>query len=234
MWRAQLEAVPQGWRFVAPDLRGFGPEAVSVPGATPPTMDDFADDVGGVMDALEIPEATIGGLSMGGYVALALCRRAPERFTGMILSDTRPQPDSTAAREGRREMIELARTGGAAAVAERMLPKLLGQTTQSSRPEVAAAVRAMIEAASVDAIEGALEAMMGRPDSTPELAKIGWPALVIVGAEDEITPPADAEAMDRAITRSRLVVIPEAGHLANLEAPAVFSAALADFLQSHL
>ncbi len=234
MWRPQLEQVPDGWRFIAPDLRGFGPDARPTPGGSAPTMDDFADDVAGLMDALEMPEATIGGLSMGGYVAFALCRRAPERFTGIILADTRPHADTPAAREARREMIALAEKEGSAAVAERMLPKLVGQTTTDSRPEVIAVIRRMIESAPVAAITGALAAMLGRPDSTPELSAIGWPALVLVGAEDEITPPAHAEGMQRALTRSRLVVIPEAGHLSSLEAPAMFSAALADFLQSHI
>ncbi|MEP6592366.1 MAG: alpha/beta fold hydrolase [Acidobacteriota bacterium] len=235
MWRPQLEQVPQGWRFIAPDLRGFGPNAAIAPGGSaPPTMDDFSDDVSGLMDALEIPEATIGGLSMGGYVAFALCRRAPERFTGIVLADTRPQADTAEGRDGRRKLIELVRTSGAGAVADQMLPKLLGETSQASRPEVVEEVRRMIESAPVEAIAGALEAMLGRPDSTPELATIGWPALIVVGAEDQVTPPADAEAMQRALTRSRLVVIPEAGHLSNLEAPEMFSAALADFLQSHI
>lgn len=254
MWRPQMDRVPPGWRFMAPDLRGFGPpvaqddrSAAAGPPAggaddragaadanAPVTIDDFAADVDAFLDAVEIPAAVIAGLSMGGYVALALVRRAPERFSGMVLADTRPQADTPEGRDGRRAMIELARTRGPAAVADQMLPKLLGSTTLASRPDVAARARQLIEAAPVPAIIGALEAMMGRPDSTDLLRTLSCSALVLVGAEDGLTPPADAEAMDRAIPRSRLVVLPEAGHLSNLEVPELFSAALGDFLQSNI
>lgn len=247
MWRPQLERVPQGWRFIAPDLGGFGPAARDAAAATndnaptttgraPLTIDDLAAGVEALMDVLEVPKAIIGGLSMGGYVAFALARRAPERFSGIVLADTKPQADTPEGREGRRAMIDLARTRGAAAVADQMLPKLLGPTTQASRPEVARTVRRMIEAAPVPAIVGALEAMMERPDSNAgdALARYSWPSLVLVGAEDTITPPADAEAMDRALPRSRLVVLPGAGHLSSVETPDLFSAALSDFLQSNI
>jgi 3-oxoadipate enol-lactonase len=234
MWRPQLEQAPQGWRLIAPDVRGFGPRSQIPAGARAPTMDDLAGDVDALLDALEISEAAIGGLSMGGYIAFALWRRTPERFNSLILADTKPTSDTPEGREGRRAMIELARTRGASAVADEMLPKLLGPTTRDSRPEVAAAVRRMIEAASVDALTGALEAMLGRPDSTEDLAGISCPSLVIVGAEDAITPPADAESMRVAIPRSRLVVLPAAGHLSSLETPESFSRVLTDFLQSNI
>jgi 3-oxoadipate enol-lactonase len=176
----------------------------------------------------------IGGLSMGGYIAFALARRAPDRFTGMVLADTKPQADTPEGREGRRKMIELVQAHGATAVADQMLPKLLGKTSHETRPQVAAALRTMIESAPVEAISGAIEAMLSRPDSTAGLSDISWPVLVMVGAEDAITPLADAEAMQTAITRSRLVVLPAAGHMSNLETPEMFSRALADFLQSNM
>ena len=234
MWRPQLEQVPDGWWMIAPDLRGFGPAAEIPSGGRPPTMDDFADDVDELMDALEISEAAVGGLSLGGYVTFALCRRAPSRFNAMILADTRPQADTPEGREARRKMIELVHARGASAVADEMLPKLLGSTTRNTRPQLVATVRQMIESASVDAIAGAIDAMLGRPDSTGDLPAIAWPTLVIVGAEDGITPLADAEAMQVGIARSRLVLLPEAGHLSNLETPDAFSRAVADFLQSNM
>ena len=115
-----------------------------------------------------------------------------------------------------------------------MLPNLLGQTTRDTRPEVEQQVRAMIESSSPAAITGALEAMLSRPDSTPDLAGFSWPALVLVGAEDTITPPDMAAAMQRQIPRSRLVTLPAAGHLSSLEDPQGFSKALEDFLQSNM
>ena len=234
MWRPQLERVPDGWRFVAPDLRGFGPAAAPGPEAAPATVDDFAGDLVVLLDRLHIDRAVIGGLSMGGYVTFALFRRSPERFSGIVLADTKSPADTPEGREGRRKMIELVRASGASAVADQMLPKLLGATSTTARPELQAQVRRMIESTSVPAIAGALEALSTRPDSTPDLARITYPALIVVGAEDVLTPVADAEAMDRRIARSSLVVLPGAGHLSNLESPDAFSKALADFLASSL
>jgi pimeloyl-ACP methyl ester carboxylesterase len=233
MWRPELERVPEGWHFIAPDLRGFGPEAPVRTTATP-TLDDMAADVGAFLDELEIDRAVIGGLSMGGYITFALFRHAPQRFTGVILADTRPQPDTPAGRDGRRTMIELAHSRGATAIADAMVPNLLGQTTKARRPALVSLVREMIEQQRVEGIVSALEAMIARPDSTPDLDRIAVPALVIVGSEDEVTPVTDAELMQNHIARSRLVVLPEAGHLSSLEAPDGFTLAVADFLASNL
>jgi pimeloyl-ACP methyl ester carboxylesterase len=234
MWRPELERVPEGWRFIAPDFRGFGPEPAPAAAETAPTLDVLAGDIAGMLDELQIDRAVIGGLSMGGYVTFALFRQAPQRFAGMILADTRPQPDTPEGREGRRKMIELAYARGAAGVADAMLPRLLGATTRTKRPALAPLVREMIEGQRVEGIVAALEAMMARPDSTPDLERIAVPALLIVGSEDELTPTSDAELMQNHIPRSRLVVLPEAGHLSSFEAPDGFTLALADFLASNL
>jgi len=230
LWRPQLEAVPQGWRFIAPDLRGFG-RSIPPSGGSGLTMDDYAADVLCLMDNLKIDDAVIGGLSMGGYVAFAMFRQAPRRFTGLVLADTRSQADTPQAHEMRVAQRELLRTGGPPALAEQSLPKLF---SQAAAPEVIGRTRAMIESAPAAAIDAAMVAMMTRPDSTPGLADINCGTLVVVGKGDEITPVADAEAMQRAIPRSTLCVIPGAGHLSSLEQPDVFSRALADFLVSPL
>ena len=232
MWRSQLERVPDGWRFIAPDLRGFGPGAEAP--AAPPTMDDYAADVGSLLDALEIERGVIGGLSMGGYVTFALFRRAPERFSAMVLADTRSQADTPEGRTARRTMSELVRASGVGAVADQMLPKLLGETSRRERPELAGVVRGLIEANTTSAVDGALHAMLTRPDSTPDLPRISIPALVICGEEDVLTPPADSEALHRAISRSQLVLLPGAGHLSALEDADGFSVALVNFLGSNL
>ncbi len=232
MWRPQLERVPDSARYLAPDLRGFGPGAEEPAG--PLTMEAFAADIVALLDALEIDRATIGGLSMGGYVTLAMFRAAPERFDAMILADTRPQADSEEGRDGRRKMLALVRAGGPGAVVEQMLPKLLGDTTRTERPEVGADVRRIATANSTAAVAAAIEAMMGRADSTDLLQRVSLPALVMVGEEDTLTPPSEAEAMQRLLPRSRLVTLAGAGHLSSLEAPDAFSSALGDFSSSNM
>ncbi len=232
MWRPQIERTPGGWRFIAPDLRGFGGRSG---GAHPaPSMDAFAGDLAALLDALEIDRAVIGGLSMGGYIAFALLRKSAERVGAVVLANTRAQADTAEGVAARRTMSELVRASGPRAVADQMLPKLLGSTSVRERPHLVNDVRAMIEVNGAEGIDGAIQAMMRRPDSTPMLKSISVPALVIAGEEDTIIPVSAAETLDREIPRSRLVVLPRAGHLSNLEAPDEFSLALADFLSSNL
>lgn len=228
LWRPQVDTAPAGWRLVARDLPGFGTSTA------PPTvsMDAMARGTLRLLDALHIEKAVIGGLSMGGYLTLALYRMAPERFSGMILADTRATADTEAQQDGRRKMLATVREHGPQAVADEMLPKLLGATSQRDRPELSATVREMIEGNSTPAIAGALEAMLGRPDSTPILSSIAVPTLVLCGDEDVLTPPADSEALHQGIPGSRLVMLPGAGHLSNLEVPEAFSGALREFLDS--
>jgi pimeloyl-ACP methyl ester carboxylesterase len=231
MWRPQLERVPDGWRYIAPDVRGFGPAPASLASFT---LDDAAADLAAFLDHLRLDRAVIGGLSMGGYIAMALFRRSPELFDGIVLADTRAEADTPEGLAGRRQMIELVRAKGPGAVADQMLPKLLSTAARAEHPELAASVRRMIEATSVDTIVAALEAMMARPDSTSDLSRVNCPALILVGADDEITPEASARAMEKCIERSRVVVLPSAGHLSNLESPDAFSRALSDFLASNM
>lgn len=226
LWRPQVERAPTGWRFATPDLPGFG----SSPAAPARTMDEMARSVLTSLDDQGIRRAVIGGLSMGGYVTLALYRLAPERFRGMVLADTRATADTEAQREGRRRMIATANEQGPPAIADEMLPKLLGETSHRSRPQLATRVREMIEGNSSEAIAGALEAMMGRPDSRPLLGGISVPALVICGDEDTLTPPSDSEALHASIGGSRLAMVRGAGHLSSLEAPDQFSSFLNSFL----
>ena len=228
LWGRQLAAAPPGWQVLAPDLPGFGAH----PGPPARTVDDMAASVLSALDARGIGRAVIGGLSMGGYVTLALYRKAPERFSGMVLADTRATADTPQQKEGRGKLIATVREQGPSAVAEEMLPKLLGSTTRREQPDLAREVRAMIEASSPEAIAAALEAMRARPDSTPLLPRIAVPTLILCGEEDVLTPPADAEALHQGIAGSRLRLLPGAGHLSNIEAPGEFNRELAAFLAS--
>lgn len=230
LWRPQLERVTRGWRFLAPDLRGFGP---GVPPLTA-SMDEMAADVEVFLDALEIEKALIGGLSMGGYVTMALYRRAPSRFTGMVLANTRAGADSPEGRAARDKMAALVRAEGPRAVADQMIPKLLGVTSQRARPGLTPLVRRLIESNSADGIAAAIEGLRDRPDSMATLQRAAVPALVITGEEDAIIPVSESEAMARAIARSHLVVLPSAGHLSSLEVPDDFSEALGTFLHANL
>lgn len=218
MWRPQLERVPESWRFIAPHLRGA-------------SMREYASAVLALMDALQIDSAVIGGVSMGGYVTFEMFRQAPSRFTGMVLADTRSAADTPQGREGRIAMRALLADKGPAAVAAQMLPKLL---SSGASAHTVAFARDIIESNPPALVDAAIGALMDRPDSTPDLARISCASLVIVGERDAITPVEEAEAMQRAMSRSRLCVIPEAGHLSNLEQPGAFSLALEDFLRSAL
>jgi 3-oxoadipate enol-lactonase len=226
MWEPQLPLAQQGWRVIAPQLRGFDGDTQE----PAQSVDDYAGDVIDLLDGLHIADAVIGGLSLGGYVTFALFRHAPRYFRGMVLADTRSQADSPEGLEARRQMLALVRDRGPEAVAADLLPKLLGPTTQREAPEVAAHVRDLILASSGDAIAAAVTALMTRPDSTPQLPAIHCPTLILVGEEDTVTPPALSEGMHQAISGSELVTVARAGHLASLEQPEAFNAALARFL----
>lgn len=232
-WLPQLHRVPNGWRFIAPDLRGFrgAGAAFEDPGLTDLSMDDYADDALALMAHLDIERAAVCGLSMGGYVAFAMWRRAATRITGLVLSNTRAAADSAEGRAGRDRMIELARKEGPEGIAREMVPRLLGASSRASQPDLETAVRRLIVMNSTDGIVAGLGAMKTRPDSTPLLASITCPTLIITSDEDVIIPVAEAEAMHRAIPGSSIVVLPKVGHLSNLESPIEWGQALAAYAQ---
>lgn len=230
MWEPQLRAMPDGWRLIALDLRGFGGSTDPDPEASFPSLDEYADDVIDLLTGLELDQAVLGGLSMGGYVMLAVMRRAPELARALVLADTRAGADSSEGRAARRGMLALVDREGPQGVAQEMMPKLLGRTTIETNPDAAETVRRLIKGQSPAAIRGAILRMMHRPDATPGLSAIAVPTLVIVGEEDTLTPPAESEVMAGAIAGATLVTIPGAGHLSNLERPDRFNDALMPFL----
>lgn len=230
LWRPQVEALANEYRLIVPDLRGFGGTS---PFDGPPSVERMADDVAGLLDAInQRGPVVLGGLSMGGYVALAFARRHAARLRGLLLADTKAEADTPEARANRDKMIEFAQSHTAAEVVEQLLPKLLGDETRAKRPEVVDEVRNLASAQKPTAIIEALRALRDRPDATPELGRIVVPTLIVVGAEDTLTPPDVAQAMASRIPNARLEVIAGAGHLANLERPDAFNAALRSFLQA--
>jgi 3-oxoadipate enol-lactonase len=228
LWAAQIGALVDHCRCVAPDLRGFGETTVS----GPYSMDRYADDVAALLDHLSITRAVIVGLSMGGYVAFSLWRRHPELVRGFVLADTRAGADSDAGKEKRRETITLARERGSGAVADAQINGMLGQSTRDTHPDIVESVRQMLEDAPVEGIVGALEAMMERPDSTGTLRTITVPTVIVVGDEDALTPVKESRAMHEALPSSRLEIVPGAGHLSNLEKPAAFNHILSEFISA--
>ncbi|HSJ10600.1 MAG TPA: alpha/beta fold hydrolase [Longimicrobiales bacterium] len=227
MWEPQLEAPPPGWRLVAPDLRGFG-ESRPVPDQL--TMDMAAADLAGLLRHLGVPGAVVCGLSMGGYITFAMLRNHPELVRGMVLCDTRAEPDTAEARAGRLEKAAAVREKGTEAMMADMLPALLSPFTMSKRPAIVESVRSQLAEATPAAVVAALHGMAARPDSTPLLRSINIPTQVLAGADDSITPAGEARVMARAIPGARFDTVEDAGHLSNLENPFDFNAFLKTFL----
>jgi len=228
MWDPQLQGLAEVARVLAPDLRGHG-ESQAVPG--PYSVDLFADDLAAFLDALGIHQKIVlCGLSMGGYIVFAFYRKYAARLAGLILTATRAAADTPQSRLARDQSAQLARQQGVDAILEAMLPKLLAPVTSQTRPELVEQVRQIMAATSLEAILGDLVALKERPDSTPTLAEIEIPTLLLPGAQDQIIPLQEAQAMHAAIRGSVLEVIPDAGHLPNLENPAAFNAAIHRFI----
>ena len=227
LWNEQIAALSGSYRVIAPDLRGFG-ESDSSEG--PSTMNRMAQDVALLLDHLEIPRVTIGSLSMGGYVTLAFYKQFASRVRALILADTRATPDTEEAKQNRAQQAEKALADGMAGIADAMLPKLLTPETVSRRPEIVKRVRDMMLKTKPEGAAAALRGMAVRDDQTSLLSKITVPTLILVGAEDALTPVADSEKLNDGIAGSRLVVLENAGHVSNLERTEKFNDALLDFL----
>jgi pimeloyl-ACP methyl ester carboxylesterase len=225
LWAAQRDAFP-GWRVLTPSMPGFDGR----PRLASPSMDTYADAILEVVADAGPQPFVLGGVSMGGYLTFAIMRRAPGRVRALILAHTRSIADSDETRAGRQRMFDLIASGGAAAVTADMLPKLLGSTTRASRPAVVESLRRLCEAQDADGLADATRAMMSRPDSTPMLPRIDVPTLVVLGEEDTLTPPPEAERMAAALPRATLVRLPAAGHLSNMETPGAFNEVVGRFL----
>jgi pimeloyl-ACP methyl ester carboxylesterase len=228
MWDEQAQALRAKRRVVTFDWRGFGESAI---GADETTMDRFADDLAALLKHLGIDRAIICGLSMGGYAAFAFYRKYARLVSALILADTRATADTDEGKQARRDLAALARKSGPSALVETMTSRLLGETTLRDKPQIVERVRLMIESNTGEGIARASLAMAARSDSTDLLERIDCPALVIVGAEDKLTPPSEAEKMSGAIGAARFEIISGAGHLPNIERPDDFNLAITKFLE---
>ncbi len=222
-WEGIARRLQDRARIITPDLRGFGGSDLG-PGGW--TIADLADDVAALLDSLGHDRAVVGGLSMGGYVAMAFADRHPTRLAGLILADTKAAPDSNEARAARAEAIDLVKSAGVPAYVDKQLPKLLAA---SAGDDLRAQVPVLAQQ-TPDAVIAGLQALRDRPDRRADLFRVACPALVVVGGADDITPPADARSMSASLPRGYLIELPGAGHLSNLEMPDTFAAAVEAFI----
>jgi 3-oxoadipate enol-lactonase len=225
IWQPQIEAFRGARRVLAPDLMGFGGSSA----AGRASVEEHADDLAALLDRLVVRRAVVVGLSMGGYVALAFWRRHPDRCAGLVLASTRAGPDSEAGRAGRYQMVIAVTQRGVAAVSDAMAARLVGP---DAPPALQAQLRAVMSRQPRDGVIAALKAMAARASSAPQLPGITVPALVITGAADALIDPAESRALAVAIPGARLVVVPGAGHLVNLEEPGAFNAAAGHLLEA--
>lgn len=217
----------EGVRHIVPDLRGFGGSELA---AADHSIGAHATDVVQLLDHLGVENAVFGGVSMGGYVVMEILRQTRARVRGIVLADTRETADTDEARNSRVKLIERVEQEGSAALVDAMFPKMLAPDSYADAA-LTAAVRSLMLETPPSSAAAALRAMAARPDSTETLRDSDVPALILVGAEDAITPRTDAERMQRMMRRAQLHVIEDAGHLAMLERPEAFNEHVRKFVR---
>jgi 3-oxoadipate enol-lactonase len=228
MWSGVARTLAARFRVFKPDLPGRGEN----PAPAPHDLDGHADFLAALLDALG-PPVGLAGFSMGGYVSLALLRRRPENLRALALVDTRMEADDEEGRRKRDEAIATVRSAGVAKIAETMVPKLVAEASLANR-DLIERLRRIILRQKPETVEADLTAMRERRDSGDLLPELRMPALVLVGEQDALTPPALSEKMAAAIPDAKLVRIAGAGHLSPMERPGAVSAALGDFFATAL
>jgi pimeloyl-ACP methyl ester carboxylesterase len=228
MWEGQSRALADTCRVIAFDLRGHGETDA---GRENISINGFSRDLIGFMDALELQEVMLCGLSMGGYIALNAISRHPERFSALILSDTQCIADSPEGKKKRMLAIEKIKKQGVDTYADESLANLFSRTSLASQNSYVESIKEMIRGTSRHTLCDTLLALANREETCSSLSSILVPTLILVGEEDKITPPSAAEFMHKRIKGSELVVIPGSGHLPNLENPSVFNTKLREFVQ---
>jgi 3-oxoadipate enol-lactonase len=226
-WYPATGALESHYRLILPDLRGHGDSEI---GEGPALMPKHAIDIARVLDAAGIGKAAFIGCSIGGYILFEFWRRYRERVTALALCDTRPQADTAEARANRLKAADTVLEQGTEPFIETMIPKLMGRTTVSTRPDLVAGARAMMRKMSAEDISQVQRGMAERPDSVADLKTINAPTLIAIGEEDVLSTVADGELMRQNIAGSQLKVIPKAGHYAPWEQPELVGTVLRKFL----
>ena len=230
MWHPQAKAfAAAGWRVIVPDLRGYGESSV-IAGKT--TFDVFVRDIAALLDQLNIRDAVIGGLSMGGQIVMEFCRLYPERVRGIVLAATFPQAETEEGKLNRTIMADRLLNEGMKPYAEEGLSKMVAPRNLEALPAVAQHVRSMMQGAHPAGAAAALRGRAERPDYESTLGGVDVPALIVVGAEDSFTTRADAERMHSLLKHSELVWMEGVGHMPNLENELEFNAAVRRLLSA--
>ncbi len=229
MWRAQLDFFSASRRVIAPDLRGFGRGPALDEDTL--TMEQLADDLAALLDALQITSPVdVCGLSMGGYVAWQFWKRHRPRLKRLIQCDTRAEPDSPEAAQARLQNAERVLQDGVDGVVDGMLPKMFAAATLSDRADVVSSIRAVMAATAPRTVAAALRGMAAREDFRPYLPRLDLPTLLICGAHDAISTADEMRSVAQEIPGARFVEIAAAGHMAPCEDPAAVNQALVAFL----
>lgn len=225
-WEPLVPRLSTRYRLIMPDLRCHG---ASQPGSGA-AMAKHTTDLLRILEAEQIARARFAGVSIGGYLLFEFWRQHRERVEAMVLCDTRAQADTAEGRQTRLKAAEEVERSGPDNYIDSMVPKLLGETTRTNRPDIVVRARAMMDSMTREGISCALRGMAARPDSIPTLKTINVPVMVIVGEEDSLTPLADAELMHREIRGSSFAVVPGAGHYAPFEQPQAVGQLMRGFL----
>jgi 3-oxoadipate enol-lactonase len=230
MWTftdSQTELLANTNRVIAYDIRGHGESEV---GTGHYTIEFFVDDLIGLMDHLAIHKAILCGLSMGGYIALRAFERHTDRILGLVLCDTKSEPDTNEAKIKRSAAIKNIQINGIKAFAADYVKNVFTPESLDRRQDAVKMIQSIIERTSPISIFGSLLALASRTDTTSSLATIQCPTLILVGEKDLLTPPSAAQIMKSKIPNSELQVIPNAAHMSNLENPEIFNKHLLEFV----
>ena len=227
MWEPQVAVLQEIYRVITYDIRGHGDSDV---GDGHYSIEFFVDDLFGIMDELELSQAVIGGLSMGGYIALRAMEREPNRFKGLVLCDTRSEADANAVKINRANTIKAIKQNGVQVFAGDFVKKIFAKETFKSHPAVVYKIKKIIQSTSPESICSTLLALAARTDTTDVLGKINVPTLLVFGEFDDLTPPEIGEEIHQQITESEFHIVPRAAHISNMENPTFFNEALLGFL----
>jgi len=228
-WHPTAAALDSRYRLILPDLRGHGDSEV---GEGPAFISKHASDIARILDAEGVGKAAFIGCSIGGYILFEFWRRFRARVSSLALCDTRPQSDTAEGRANRLKSAASVLDQGTEPFLEGMIPKLMGRTTLSARPDLVDGARGMMRKMSAEDISLVLRGMAERPDSVADLKTIDIPTLIVIGEEDVLSTVADGDLMRQNIVGGQLKVIPRAGHYAPWEQSEAVGKVLRQFLES--